>query len=434
MAEHFQRGQIGNIRLHVLPTKRFKTFSLALYAGVPLSETTVTRIALLPFVLRRGTERYPDTIAFREKLDAMYGAGFGFDLFKRGDHQIVQIRLEVINDRFVSATTSLLKEALTFLGEAVTAPAREDGKFVARYVEAEKDTLAKKIDEIINDKIRYAAERCVEEMCRDEPYRLLPLGRKHDLAGLDAAGLYETWRRWLDEAVFDLYVAGDTTLEDVAALVPEAFRLSAGAGRSPGRYAPPYVRPAPSEPRTVVERLDVTQGKLNMGLRTTITYDDARYPALLLYNGLLGGFPHAKLFVNVREKASLAYYASSRLDGHKGLLTILTGIEIANYDRAVAIIREQLEAMRRGDFTAEDLAKTKEMLANQLRSLQDAAFERIGFDFNSVVSGKERTVDDLLADIARVTPGQVVEAAETVGLDTIYFLRDRKEEAVHAQD
>lgn len=433
MAESFRRGQIGNMRLHVLQTNRFKTFSLALYAGVPLSEATVTRFALLPFVLRRGTERFPETVAFREHLDAMYGAGFTFDLFKRGDHQIVQFRLEVINDRFVSAPASLLKEALTFLGEAVTAPVLEDGRFRTRYVEAEKQTLAKKIDEIVNDKIRYAAERCLEEMCRDEPYRLLPLGRKDDLEGLDAAELYAAYRRWLEEAVFDLYVVGDTTLEDVAALVPEAFRLPAGAGGSPGQYAPPLLKPAPPEPRTVIERLDVTQGKLNMGLRTPITYRDPRYPALLVYNGLLGGFPHAKLFVNVREKASLAYYASSRLDGHKGLLTIQTGIEIANYDRAVAIIREQLEAMRRGDFTPDDLAKTKEMLSNQLRALQDAAFERIWFDFNSAVSGRERTVDDLLAEIASVTPEQVVDAAETVGLDTIYFLRDRKEEDVRAQ-
>src|SRR5690606_20344256 len=197
-----------------------------------------------------------------------------------------------------------------------------------------------------------------------------------------------------------------------------AFRLPDGP---PGTYAPSLPRQAPPEPRTVEERLDVTQGKLNIGLRTPVTYAGPDYPALLVYNGLLGGFPHAKLFVNVREKASLAYYASSRLDGHKGVIMIQTGIEIANYAKALGIIREQLEAMRRGDFTEDDLAKTKEMLANQLTALQDNPFERIWFDFNASVAGAEHTAEELLAKVRAVAPDDVARVAQTVGLDTVYF-------------
>ncbi|HEY8529756.1 MAG TPA: pitrilysin family protein [Paenibacillaceae bacterium] len=429
-AEPFVRGQTGRIRLHVLPTKKFKTYAIVLYAGVPLSEADITRVALLPFVLGRGTASFPETLAFREKLDAMYGAHFGYDVGKRGDHQVVQFRLDVIGDRFVSSNTPLLKEALALLGEVLTAPALEDGRFVGRYVEAEKKTVAQKLDAIINDKIRYAEKRCLEEMFRGEPYRLPALGRKEDLGGIDAVSLYETYRKWLREAAFDLYVVGDTSLEEVAALVKGAFRLPDGP---PGNYTPSVPRHAPAEPRTVEERLDVTQGKLNIGLRTPVTYAGRDYPALLVYNGLLGGYPHAKLFVNVREKASLAYYASSRLEGHKGIIMIQTGIDIANYEKALGIIREQLEAMRRGDFTADDLAKTKEMLSNQLIALQDNPFDRIWFDFNARVAGAEHTAEELLGKIRAVTPDDVVRVAETVGLDTVYFLRDRKEETVHAR-
>jgi len=228
MSEQFQRGLLGRLRLHVLPTKRFKTFALSLFAGVPLSEDRVTSVALTPFVLRRGTRSYPETISFRERLDDLYGAGFGFDLYKRGDHQIVQFRLDMINDRFVSSSESLLGEAMAFLGEVLTAPAQEEGHFKAKYVEAEKTTVAKRIDAIINDKIRYAAERCVEEMCKDEPFRLLALGKKEKLAHYDAAKLYEAYQSWLQEASFDLYVSGDTTLEEVQALAEKAFRLPTG--------------------------------------------------------------------------------------------------------------------------------------------------------------------------------------------------------------
>jgi len=425
MSEQFQRGVWGRLRLHVLPTKRFKTFALSLFAGVPLSEDRVTSVALTPFVLRRGTQSYPETIAFRERLDDLYGAGFGFDLYKRGDHQIVQFRLDIINDRFVSVTDSLLGEALSFLGEVLTAPALAEGKFRGKYVEAEKTTVSKRIDSIINDKIRYAAERCVEEMCKDEPYRLPALGSKEQLAEMNADKLYEAYRQWLQEASLDLYVSGDTTLEEVQAWVAKSFALPEG---QPSSYTAPKLRAARPDVQTIVEKLDVGQGKLNMGLRVGATYGSDQYAALLVYNGLLGGFPHSKLFVNVREKASLAYYASSRLDGHKGILTLQSGVEIANYERAVKIIREQIEAMKAGDFAMDDLKRTQAMIINQLRELQDSAFERISFDFSNVLSGVERTGDSFIAEIQAVTPEMVKDVAQSVELDTIYFLRDRKEE------
>lgn len=424
-SEQFERGSIGRMRINVLPTKRFKTFALSLFVGIPLTESRVTPVALTPFVLRRGTSSYPETISFRERLDDLYGAGFGFDLYKRGDYQIVQLRLDVINDRFVSSQQSLLREAVAFLGEALTSPALENGRFRTRYVEAEKTTVAKRIEAIVNDKIRYAAERCVEEMCKDEPYRLLAIGRKEDLASVDADSLYRDYQDWLANAVIDLYVSGDTSLQEVLPLAEAAFKLPAG---SPESYSPPELKAPRQEPQTIVERLDVAQGKLNLGLRTGISYGDSRYPSLLVYNGVLGAFPHSKLFVNVREKASLAYYASSRLDGHKGLLTIQSGIEIDNYEKALGIIREQLEAMKQGQFAAEDIERTKAMLSNQLREIQDSAYERISFDFNNVLSGAERTGESLLADVQAVTPDAIAEAARGVGLDTVYFLRDRKGE------
>ncbi|MCQ6557854.1 EF-P 5-aminopentanol modification-associated protein YfmF [Paenibacillus mendelii] len=421
----FERGQLNRIRLHVMPTKRFKTFSISLFAGLPLAEDTVTPVALIPFVLRRGTASTPETIAFRERLDELYGAGFGFDVYKRGDSQIIQFRMDVINDRFVSFDKPLLAESLKLLGEVLTDPATESGKLRSKYVNAEKETLRKRMEAIINDKIRYAAERCIEVMCQGDPYRLHALGQRADIPAITAESLTAMYRKWLSEAAFDLYVVGDTTLEEVQALVSDAFRIGEGQSAS---YVMPSVSKPVNEVRTVVERMDVNQGKLNMGLRVHTAYADDDYPAALLYNGILGGYPHSKLFLNVREKASLAYYAASRLDGHKGICTIQSGIEIANYERATAIIQEQLESMRSGQYSDLELNQTKAMIANHLRELQDSANEMIAYDFNTVLSGKERSADELLRQVQAVSAEQIAAIARKTELDTIYFLRDGKEE------
>jgi len=420
----FERGQLNRIRLHVMPTKRFKTFSISLFAGLPLSKETVTPVALIPFVLRRGTSSTPETIAFRERLDEQYGAGFGFDVYKRGDAQIVQFRMDVINDRFVSANKPLLAESINFLGEVVTSPAMEDGLLRNKFVVAEKVTLQKRLEAIINDKIRYAAERCMEEMCEGEPYRLHALGQRADIPAITAESLTAAYKQWLSQAALDLYVVGDTSLEEVKSLVANAFHIEQGEAAA-------YTRPAPTAPvqkaRTVIEQMEVNQGKLNMGLRMHTSYADDDYPAALLYNGILGGYPHSKLFLNVREKASLAYYAASRFDGHKGICTIQSGIEIANYERAKTIIEEQLASMREGQYSELELNQTKAMISNHLRELQDSAGEMIAFDFNAVLSGRERTADDLLAQVQATTAEQIAAIARKVELDMIYFLRDGKE-------
>ncbi|WP_189025671.1 EF-P 5-aminopentanol modification-associated protein YfmF [Paenibacillus albidus] len=413
------------MRIHVLPTKAFKTFAISLYAGVPLEEGTVTSTALVPFVLRRGTAAYPETTQFRERLEELYGAGFGFDVYKRGDYQIVQFRMDTINDSFVQSKESLLGESFAFLGEVLTRPALENGSFRSSYVATERETVRKKLEAIVNDKIRYAAERCIEVMCEDEPFRLHPLGQRSDLDGITPDNLYKSYQDWLNGAILDLYVVGDTTPEEVEQLVKRHFgRNSSETGQYSSRFTPVTV----SGVRTVEEKLDVNQGKLNMGLRTSITYKDDNYASALMYNGILGGYPHSKLFVNVREKESLAYYASSRYDGHKGIGTIQSGIESQNYGKAVDIIRKQLDELKAGNISDLELSQTKAMIRNLLSEIQDSAFELISFDFNRQLSGKERTALELLDQVEGTGAEDVKAAAETFHLDTIYFLTGQKEE------
>ncbi|MFC3746358.1 EF-P 5-aminopentanol modification-associated protein YfmF [Paenibacillus sp. GCM10012306] len=413
------------MRIHVLPTKAFKTFAISLYAGVPLKEDTVTPTALVPFVLRRGTASYPETTQFREQLEELYGAGFGFDVYKRGDYQIVQFRMDTINDSFVQSKESLLGESFAFLGEVLTKPALENGTFRSSYVATERETVRKKLEAIVNDKIRYAAERCIEEMCRNEPYRLHPLGQRADLDGITPESLYKSYNSWLDGAILDLYVVGDTTPEEVEKLVKRHFGRSDAAVPA---YSSNFTPVSVSEVRTVEEKLDVNQGKLNMGLRTSITYKDDTYASALMYNGILGGYPHSKLFVNVREKESLAYYASSRYDGHKGIGTIQSGIEIQNYSKAVDIIRQQLDELKRGNISDLELSQTKAMIRNLLSEIPDSAFELISFDFNRQLSGKDRSAQELLTQVEQIGANDVKAAAESFQLDTIYFLTGQKEE------
>lgn len=427
----FERMNIGRIRLHVLPTDRFKTYALAVYIGQPLNKDTVTSGALIPYVLRRGNRKYPETRSFRTKLDELYGAGFGFDISKRGDYQLAQFRMDTINDRFIQEDRSFLEETIRYVGEALTDPLIEDGGFRPSYVAQEKETLKRRIESIINDKIRYAAERCIQEMCKNDPYSLNPLGRLEVIAEQDPVNLYNDYLNWLERANIDIYVVGDTTMEEVRGLIEAAFQVPKTSSDQIA-YKQTAYSDARKEVKRVTDQLDVTQGKLNMGFRVHTTFSDDDYPAALMYNGILGGYPHSKLFLNVREKASLAYYASSRLDGHKGIMTIQSGIEINQVDQATEIILKQIDAMKQGEISELELNQTRAMITNQLREIQDSAFEMIGYDFNRVMAGSGTSdISGMIQALQRVQPDQIKQFAEQVELDTVYFLSNRGKESNH---
>jgi predicted Zn-dependent peptidase len=422
----FEHSALEQVRLHVLPTAQFKTFAIVVNVEQPLTDETVTKTALLPFVLRRGTQRLPETASFRQKLDELYGAGFQADIIKRGERQIVQLALDIANPNFIQGAGNLLDEGLRFIVDTLLTPALENNAFVSRYVKSEKDIMAKRIERLIDDKIRYASERCTQVMYENEPYSLYPYGKVKELDFIDAENLYRYYTEWLRTSPIDIYLVGQTSVEEVTPLIRKHFNLPATGNRQQVS-AIRRDNQSVSEVKVVVEKMDINQGKLNMGLRTYTTYADDDYPALLVYNGILGGFAHSKLFVNVREKASLAYYAVSRLDAHKGVQTIQSGIQVENYEKAVDVIKKQLDSIKHGQITDTELHQTVAVLSNQFREVKDMPFERINFNYQSVLSGRERTLDGLLEAIRNVSKDDIVSVAQKVELDTIYFLRDDQE-------
>ncbi|MDF9295694.1 EF-P 5-aminopentanol modification-associated protein YfmF [Geobacillus stearothermophilus] len=410
---------VGPVRVHTIPTDKYKTNTLVWKMKAPLAKETVTLRALLPYVLQSGTADYPSVKALRTYLDELYGATLNVDLTKKGEHHIMTIRIDVANERFLPKQTPLLSKALQLLADLLLRPALDGGRFVEDIVVQEKRALRQRIQAVYDDKMRYASMRLVEEMCKGEPYALSPNGELEDVDAITAEGLHRYYERALAEDELDLYVIGDVDEEEVLNTVRQRFLLPDRA--EPAR-TPQAQAKARGEVKEVIERQDVKQGKLNIGYRTNATYEDDDYYALQMFNGIFGGFSHSKLFINVREKASLAYYAASRLESHKGLLMVMSGIEPANYEKARRIIDEQMQAMKNGDFTDEEIAQTKAVIRNQLLETLDTPRGLVEVLYHNVVSARKRPLHEWLAGTEEIGREDIVRVAEKVELDTVYFL------------
>lgn len=407
-------------KLHVVRTDKYKTNTLVLKMKAPLTKKDVTYRALLPYVLQSNSSKYPTTPELRSYLDDLYGAGFYVDVAKKGEYQIISFTIDIVNEKFLSDSTPLLEKAFGLLSEVIFNPKKNGEAFDSKTVSNEIRSLKQRIQSISDDKMRFSATRLVEEMCKNEPYALEASGNLQDLETITPESLFAYYKKMLSEDEIDLYVIGDIDESEVAALADKYVSLQE---RVPVRLPREKGKVVEKE-KEIIENSDVKQGKLNIGYRTQVAYGDPDYYALQLFNGIFGGFSHSKLFINVREKASLAYYAASRLESHKGLLMVMAGIENANYKQALDIIHAQMKEMKQGNFSDEELAQTKAVVKNQLLETIDVSRGLVEILYHNVISGQDISLDEWFAKTEGTTKEEIIAVGQKIQLDTIYFLTE----------
>lgn len=410
--------ELKGYKLHVIPTEKYKTNTLIWKMKAPLTKEDVTKRALLPHVLQSSSAKYASTTALRSYLDELYGATLYVDLAKKGEYHIMSFSIEIANEKFLSDPSPLLKKGFELLAEILTNPNINGNAFDSETVEKEKRTLKQRIQSVFDDKMRYSNVRLIQEMCKGEPYALEVNGEAAEVDAITPESLYDYYKSAFLEDELDLYIIGDVNEEEVKKLAADLLQLEE---RTPKKLAPKEIN-INNQVNEIKEQQDVKQGKLNIGYRTNIVYGEPGYFALQVFNGIFGGFSHSKLFINVREKASLAYYATSRLESHKGLMMVMSGIDLKNYDQAVGIIHDQLEAMRNGDFTDQELSQTKAVIQNQILETIDTSRGLTEILYHNVVSDANISLDTWLEEMQKVTNEEIVDVAKKIEIDTIYFL------------
>ena len=411
---------MDRVYLTCIPSEKFKTSFLSAQIAAPLEKETAGCNALMVNVLSRGTVRCPDMASIGRELDLLYGARLEPTVRKKGENQLFGFVASCIDDRFLPKGEKLLEKLTDLLGEFFCMPVTRGGRLLEAYVESERENLADMIRSDINDKRAYAARRLLEEMCAGERYGLRRMGSAGDVENISLQRLNRHYRETLPKGRLELFSCGSAPEKRVAGAFARAF----AALPRQGALEPVQTirRPARETCRVVTEELDVGQGKLCIGCRTDCT-DMA---AAMLMNAMFGGATTSKLFVNVRERLSLCYYADSAYHRLKGLVTVSSGIEFQNYGRAVEEILRQLEALRRGDWEDWEIEGARQSLVNSLRTMEDSAGSMEDFVMGQAAAGSDETIPGLIAALAEVTPERVRAAAESVKPDTIYFLKGKE--------
>ena len=410
---------LPGVTLRCYPDTRFKQGALSFQIIRPMCRQEVALNALIPTVLLRGTVKHPDLRSITLRLDDLYGAAVGATVRRVGDYQTTGLTCGFIEDRFALPGDRVLEPMLDFLRELLLEPVLENGGFDRDFVESEKKNLIATIESELNDKRAYAMNRMLRVMCKADSYGVPRLGTVEDVAAITPVDAYNHYRSILETSRIDIFYVGSAPAETVAALLMPIF---AGINRN---YQPLDAQTAFCDAggEDIVEKLDVAQGKLCMGYVTPITNRDPRFAAMQVANTIFGAGMTSKLFMNVREKLSLCYSIGSSYYGAKGLVTLSAGIDFAKEQLTREEIARQLEALRSGDITEEELCSAKEALLSSLRSTHDAPGSIEGYYATSALSGLNMTPDQYMQAIEAVTAQQAADAAKELRLHTTYFLK-----------
>lgn len=411
------------IKLHTIKTEKFKTNLIAIMLTTKLNRENVTKNALVPAVLRRGTKNLTTQEEINKKLEEMYGASLDCGLDKTGDNQVLKFYIETVNDEFLpQEAENMLKTSLEKIFEFVFNPYLENGCFKKEYVEQEKENIKQIIDGKIDNKARYSLDRCIEEMYKDKPYGLYKYGYVEDMKNINEKNLYEYYQQLINECKIDIFVSGiiDEETENIIKNNENIIKLK---DREPQYNEPEIIAKRTEKENDVQESMDVTQGKLIIGMDLDIDDDNLRFD-VMIYNSIFGGSANSKLFQNVREKASLAYTASSSYYRFKNNIFINCGIEIKNYEKALEIIKQQIEDMKKGDFTDEEVENAKKGIIASIKTIDDEQDTEITYFFSQELSKSKCNIEQYMQKISEVTKDKVVDVANKVSINTVYFLKD----------
>ncbi len=395
--------------------KRYKKNLISVAFSTQLSEETATENVIVPLLLTKCNSKLPSYKAFNNKMSRLYASGIGGTTGRQYDLQTISFGAYYLDDVYALAGEKMTEIMTDILIDCLTSPVTENGVFTAKFIELEKKTAIDNIETAINDKRSYAIERAMKTICKGEPASVCSYGTVEKAKLITPESAYKAYRRMLETMPCEIICTGCSDFDGVAEKFAAAFEK---AGRHDIENTTIALSPVKTQTEEVTERLTVNQSKLVLGFKSH-SDDDA---ALVLLQKIFGGTTSSKLFQNVREKMSLCYYCSAARNDLKGIMLVNSGVENENIEKTKEAVIDQLEEIKNGNFTDEDINFAEMAIKNDLKSVADSAGNVSNWYFDCIRKNDIVTPEEKLERYLGVSKERIIAAAKSMVLDSVYVL------------
>ncbi len=412
-----------NVNFTYIPDKKFKTAIISFSMFTPLDKKCASKNAIIPSLLAHSCKEYPSLLEISTKLEELYGATISPSITKLGDIQILTLAMQSISNNFISDSQNNVLEATNLLCEMIFNPNTENESFKEENIAQEKRQLIEDIKSEMNDKKIYARRKCEEIMCKNEKFGINVAGTIENVEKLDGSSVYKAWQKLLKHSHIEIKLIGSCAYEPIINEFKNRFLKII---RNEIVNCSNEVIKKASHITEITEKMDIVQCKLVIGMRTEIAKPDEDVQALKVMNALFGGTAQSKLFVNVREKLSLCYYCSSKYNSQKGIIFIESGVEKKNIEKAKDEILKQLEDIKLGNFSDEELEQTKLYLCQSTEKVKDSLSSLNAWYSAQTFDENQKSPDEIIEKIKEVSREKVINVAQKITLDTVYMLTDKE--------
>ena len=424
--ERPERNQIlPGVFLNFVENDRYKTNYITFHFVTPLDSQRASYNTLLSRVLTRGCEKYPTQMALNRALDEAYDAALSSDSVKVGEWHALSLSLALLDNAYAFDGEDICARGIELLEEVIFRPFLPEGSFSSEYVEGEKKQALLEIASLVNNKARYAKSRLIDHMCKKEAYSTCALGTAREIKKITPESLASYYKQMLSEARIEIFFVGRFEKESVKKKIEKMF---ARREREFSELPSPSIRTCARKVKEVAEYMDITQANLVMGFRTACTIYDKNWRAMSLYNSVLGGSLTSKLFCNLREKMSLCYTVSSYPDALKGIMIIYAGIAAENREVAIKEALNQMDEIKKGNITSEELENARGALIHSMRGLADNPAALADWYLPRILTENFDTPEEIVSELQILTKEDVMKVSENITLDTVYTLMGREGE------
>lgn len=406
------------VNLHFIESSKFTTNRIRVRFAAAMSEKTVAGRVLLANLLEMGNQDYPTARQLRMKLAALYGAHFSTSVSKRGRVHFVDVNISYVKSSFLLNKEDITLEIIDFLYACLFRPLTEGKAFNKKMFEVEKRNLLSFLESEVEDNFYHADVEMSRLYFNDEDIQVPRVARIDLVQKETAESVYEAYKRMLKMDRIDIFVAGEVNQLEVQ----NKFKNFDFTYRNP-KLELEYSQDYSNIVHEKVERKVAQQSILELAYHLQVVYNDVNYPALLVFNGLFGAFSHSKLFMNVREKESLAYTIGSQVNIFSGMLKVYAGINREDRLRTMRLINREFLAIKRGQITEDELELTKKSLTHSATLAQDRQNNLIEQAYNEVCLGERNlTWQQWIDSINAVSIDDVLKVGKVIRLQAIYFM------------
>lgn len=403
--------------LHMIKTDKFKTTNIEVIFEQEIKKEDITITNFLSSILTFTTKKYNTKLKYAKKMESLYAARLFANSYRLGSNLNVDFNMQILNDKY--AEKGLLNESLDFLKEVLFNPNVTDDKFDEVSFNIIKNDECSQIERFKEDTRRYATLRCCELTDDKAPFSYNLKGYMEDLNKITGENLYSYYKKFIENSIVDIFVIGNIEIEEVEKMIEEKFKFTNKTQKS--KYPLLSTLNNRKKRKEIIETDNTNQSKLAVTCRIENMTDKERNYVLNLYNSILGGSTDSKFFKNIREKYSLCYYATTGANKLDNILLISSGITKENYNKMLILIDKEMDDIKKGNITEDELINAKKFYLSGLEEIEDSPNQIIA-SYYAMDKLKADSIEERKEKIKDITKEEIVTLANKIYIDTVYLL------------